>query len=146
MNLHSLQNTEGSKSSRIRKGRGHGSGKGKTCGRGHKGQMSRSGSRHKPTFEGGQMPLVRRIPKRGFKNVNRVEYLAVNLLDLEKVSEGVELTPEGLKAAGVIKGSLPIKILARGAVSKALTVKAHAFSSAAKTAIEAQGGTCEVIS
>lgn len=146
MNLHNLKNSSGAKSSRIRKGRGMSSGKGKTCGRGHKGQMSRSGSRHKPTFEGGQMPLVRRIPKRGFNNYTRQEAIPVNLSDLDRLDAGVEVTPDALRAAGLAKGTCTrIKILGKGTLTKSFTVKAHAFSETAKSAIEAQGGSCEVI-
>ena len=147
MNLHSLKNTNGAKRARTRVGRGHGSGKGKTSGRGHKGQMSRSGSRHKPTFEGGQMPLVRRIPKRGFNNFTRVEHIPVNLSDLEKFDDGTEVTLPLLKEAGLANGSLSsVKILGNGKLTKKLTVRANAFSKSAQAAIQARGGTCEVIS
>ena len=147
MNLNSLKNEKGAKKSRMRVGRGPGSGKGKTSGRGHKGQMSRSGARHKPGFEGGQMPLFRRLPKRGFKNYTRVEYIPVNLKQLDRFDEGAEVNPGSLKAAGLVKGTIKrIKILGHGELAKKLTVCAHAFSAAAREKIEAAGGTCEVVS
>lgn len=130
----------------MRKGRGMSSGNGKTCGRGHKGQMSRSGSRHKPTFEGGQMPLVRRIPKRGFTNYTRKEYTAVNLSALNAFDAGAEIGPTEIQAAGAANDTRGrIKILGNGTLDKALTVSAHGFSTAARSAIEAQGGQCVVI-
>ncbi|MBU0678068.1 MAG: 50S ribosomal protein L15 [Verrucomicrobia bacterium] len=146
MNLHSLTNTKGARKRKMRVGRGEGSGKGKTSGRGHKGQMSRSGSRHKPTFEGGQMPLVRRIPKRGFNNRSRTVYLPVNIADLAQFEEGAEVNAEMLRDAGLAKGTVTrIKILGNGELGKKLMVKAHSFSSSAREKIEAAGGTCEVI-
>jgi large subunit ribosomal protein L15 len=147
MNLHSLKNTAGSRKVRKRVGRGRASGKGKTCGRGSKGQMSRSGSRHKPTFEGGQMPLVRRLPKRGFKNINRTVYQPVNVKDLSRFEEGAEVSAETLRRAGLAGGPVRrIKVLGHGELDKKLSVKVHAFSAAARQKIEAAGGTCEVVS
>ena len=146
MNLHTLKPAKGSKRPKRRVGRGRASGMGKTSSRGHKGQMARSGHKHKPTFEGGQMPLVRRIPKRGFKNVNRVTYIPVNLAALERFEDGTEVTIEVLRGAGLVRGpSAPVKILGNGDLSKKLTLKAHAFSATAKTKVEAAGGVCDVI-
>ncbi|MCK5675647.1 MAG: 50S ribosomal protein L15 [Verrucomicrobia bacterium] len=146
MDLHSLQTTEGSKHRRIRLGRGRASGKGKTSGRGHKGQMSRTGSVHKPLFEGGQMPFVRKLPKRGFTNFTRKTIVPVNLEALSKFDEGVEVTIELLKEKGLVNGRFDgVKILGNGAVEKKLTVKANAFSASAKEKIEAAGGTCEIV-
>jgi len=121
-----------------------GSGLGKTAGRGQKGQKSRSGGKVNPHFEGGQMPLQRRLPKRGFTNINRVEYQVVNLRDLEALDGSV--TVEGLKASGLI-GNLrhPVKILGTGELTKALSVEAHAFSKSAKEKIEAAGGSVTVL-
>ncbi|HEY5654050.1 MAG TPA: 50S ribosomal protein L15 [Pontiella sp.] len=146
MDLHSLQPVEGSKHRKIRVGRGRASGKGKTGGRGHKGQMSRAGATHKPLFEGGQMPLVRKLPKRGFKNFTRKEILAVNLDALNIFEDGTEVTIELLKEKGLANGRFDgVKILGNGAIEKKLTVKANAFSSSAKEKIEAAGGSCEVV-
>jgi large subunit ribosomal protein L15 len=146
MDLHSLQTAEGSKHRRIRVGRGRASGKGKTAGRGHKGQMSRAGSVHKPLFEGGQMPLVRKLPKRGFNNFNRKNILPVNLEDLSKFDDGAEVTIELLQEKGLVNGRFDgVKILGNGSVDKKLTVKANAFSASAKEKIEAAGGTCEIV-
>ena len=133
--LHDLSPRTGSTKGRKRVGRGPGSGRGKTSGRGEKGQKARSGGSVHPRFEGGQMPLIRRIPKRGFTNLNRVEYQVVNVRDLER-SRG-RSTPESLKAAGLI-GSLkkPVKVLGVGELDKALTVSAHAFSGSARAKIE----------
>ena len=144
MDLQSLTNTKGAVSSgRIRVGRGMGSGKGKTCGSGHKGQMARKGNKHKLAFEGGQMPLIRRLPKRGFKNPARREYLPVNVGDLSLFDDGSEVT---FHAKGLANGNADgIKILGRGEIEKKLTVKAQAFSAGAKAKIEAAGGTCEVV-
>lgn len=142
--LHDLSPTTGSHRNRKRLGRGNGSGTGGTSGRGHKGQKARSGGKVHPRFEGGQMPLIRRIPKRGFKSLDRVEYQVVNVRDLERV-EG-DVSPETLKAAGLI-GSLrrPVKVLGEGEVSKKLTVTAHRFSKSAQSKIEAAGGSVTVI-
>ena len=146
MNLHSLKQTRGSKTRSLRVGRGRGSGKGKTCGRGHKGQMSRKGHKHKLGFEGGQMTLIRRIPKRGFNNRTRAYYIPVNVSALVGFDAGSEVTPGVLRAAGLAKGRASgIRILGNGELDKALTVKANAFSSAARAKIEAAGGKCEVI-
>lgn len=145
-NLHTLKAAPGSTHRRIRVGRGRGSGKGKTAGKGHKGQMARSGHKHKLAFEGGQMPLFRRIPKRGFKNVNRQLYLPVNVGALEVFDNGTVVTPELLKKAGLASGnSSGVKILGSGEFSRKLSVKAHAFSATAKSKIEAAGGTCETL-
>ena len=146
MDLHSLQTAVGSKHRRIRVGRGRASGKGKTAGRGHKGQMSRAGSTHKPLFEGGQMPLVRKLPKRGFTNFTRKTILPVNLDVLSGFAEGTEVTVELLTQAGFVNGRFDgVKILGNGSLDKKLTVKANAFSASAKEKIEAAGGTCETI-
>ena len=146
MDLHSLQTAEGSKHRRIRLGRGRASGKGKTSGRGHKGQMSRTGSVHKPLFEGGQMPLVRKLPKRGFSNFNRKQILPVNLDALNVFEDGAEVTIEVLKEKGLVNGRFDgVKILGNGNVEKKLQVKVNAFSASAKEKIEAAGGTCEIV-
>jgi large subunit ribosomal protein L15 len=138
--LESIKRPEGVTKSSKRVGRGPGSGVGKTAGRGHKGQKSRSGGSTKPWFEGGQMPLQRRLPKRGFRPYRRVEYQVVNVRDLERV-KGNEATPETMKAAGLI-GSLrkPVKILGEGEIGRAINVKAHAFSRTAREKIEKSGG------
>lgn len=146
MDLHSLQTAEGSKHRRIRLGRGRASGKGKTSGRGHKGQMARTGSVHKPLFEGGQMPLVRKLPKRGFNNFNRKVILPVNLDALNAFEDGTEVTIELLQETGLVNGNFDgVKILGNGAVEKKLTVKVNAFSASAREKIEAAGGTCEIV-
>ena len=146
MDLHSLQTTEGSKHRKIRVGRGRASGKGKTSGRGHKGQMSRTGSVHKPLFEGGQMPLVRKLPKRGFNNFTRKTFIPVNLDALAVFDEGTEVTIELLKEKGLVNGRFDgVKILGNGNVEKKLTVKVNAFSATAKEKIEAAGGSCEIV-
>jgi large subunit ribosomal protein L15 len=146
MKLHELKPAEGSRHERKRLGRGIGSGQGKTAGKGHKGQNARSGGGVRVGFEGGQTPLFRRLPKRGFTNINRKEYAVVNLDALNRFEEGTEVTPELLIETGVVSNEKAgIKILAKGNVEKKLTVKAHKFSSAAKEAIEAAGGTTEVI-
>ncbi len=146
MDLHSLQTTEGSKHRKIRLGRGRASGKGKTSGRGHKGQMSRTGSVHKPLFEGGQMPLVRKLPKRGFTNFTRKTIIPVNLDALAKFDDGTEVTIELLMEKGLVNGRFDgVKILGDGTLDKKLTVKANAFSASAKEKIEAAGGSCETV-
>lgn len=147
MELHNLRPAPGAKRPRKRVGRGPGSGNGKTAGRGHKGQKSRSGYSRRYGFEGGQMPLVRRIPKRGFFNVFRVEFQVVNLRDLERVfSDGDEVNPTTMVEKGLIRrGSKPVKILATGDLSKKLSVVADKFSGAALSKIEAAGGTCETV-
>lgn len=146
MKLHELKPAEGSRQERKRKGRGIGSGNGKTAGKGHKGQNARSGGGVRLGFEGGQTPLFQRLPKRGFTNINRKEYAIVNLDTLNRFEDGAEVTPELLIETGVVSNEKAgIKILAKGKVEKKLTVKAHKFSSAAKEAIEAAGGSLEVI-
>ncbi|CAI8735917.1 MULTISPECIES: 50S ribosomal protein L15 [Bacillus] len=146
MKLHELKPAEGSRKVRNRVGRGIGSGNGKTAGKGHKGQNARSGGGVRLGFEGGQTPLFRRLPKRGFTNINRKEFAIVNLATLNRFEDGTEVTPELLLETGVIsKLNDGVKILASGAVEKKLTVKAHKFSSSAKEAIEAAGGSVEVI-
>lgn len=147
MKLHELQPAEGSKASRKRVGRGTGSGHGKTSGRGHKGQKARSGGGVRPGFEGGQNPLYRRLPKRGFNNERfATRYAIVNLDQLNKFAEGTEVTPELLLAEGVLKNPKDgIKILGDGELSVKLTVKAHKFSQSAADKIQAAGGKTEVI-
>jgi large subunit ribosomal protein L15 len=146
MKLHELKPAEGSRHERKRLGRGIGSGQGKTAGKGHKGQNARSGGGVRLGFEGGQTPLFRRLPKRGFTNFTRKENAVVNLDALNRFEEGIEVTPELLIETGVVSNEKAgIKILAKGTLEKKLTVKAHKFSSAAKEAIEAAGGTTEVI-
>ena len=146
MRLDELQPAEGSKFSPKRVGRGIGSGTGKTSGKGHKGQNARSGGGVRPGFEGGQMPLYRRLPKRGFKNIFAKQYVSVNVEELNKLEDGAEVTAETLKANGIISKTLDgVKILGRGELTKKLTVKANAFSEGAKTKIEELGGKAEVI-
>ena len=146
MKLHELQPVEGSRKERNRVGRGIGSGNGKTSGRGQKGQKARSGGGVRPGFEGGQNPLFRRIPKRGFNNVNRKEFAVVNLDDLNKFEDGTVVSPALLLETKVIKKELSgVKVLANGKLEKKLNVQAHKFSSSAKEAIEAAGGVCEVL-
>lgn len=143
--LHNLEPAEGSKSARRRVGRGPGSGRGKTAGRGHKGQKSRTGSSIPAWFEGGQMPLYRRVPKRGFTSRNRVEYRIVNVGDLARVAEDV-VDPEVLEARGLIgSGRAPVKVLGDGELERSLTVRAHAFSAGAREKIEAAGGKAELL-
>ncbi len=147
MNLHDLRPTPGSRPKAVRKGQGIGSGLGKTAGRGHKGQNARSGGGVRPGFEGGQMPLQRRMPKRGFTNAPfKKEIVAVNLDKLNGFENGTEITPETLLEAKVIKKiSDGVKILGQGTLEKSLTVKAHAFSKSAVEKIESAGGKAEVI-
>ena len=147
MELHDLHPAPGAKKSRKRIGRGPGSGSGKTAGRGHKGQKSRSGFSRRYGFEGGQMPLVRRIPKRGFTNIFRVEFQVVNLRDLERVfADGDTVSPEEMIDKGLVRGGKrPVKVLAYGELSKKLTVRAHKFSASARVGIEKAGGSCEVV-
>ena len=131
---------------RKRVGRGIGSGTGKTAGKGHKGQLARSGGRPRPGFEGGQIPLFQRLPKRGFKNVNHKEYAIVNLKELNVFNDGDVVTPEVLLERGIIsKHKDGVKILAHGTLTKKITIKANLFSKNALTAIESVGGTAEVI-
>ncbi len=148
MELHNLSPAPGAKRSRKRVGRGPGSGNGKTAGRGHKGQKSRSGYSRRFGFEGGQMPLVRRIPKRGFTNIFRVEHQVVNLRDLERVfAPGDTVTPGALADRGLIRSADGrVKILGDGELTARLTVQAHKFSTSARAAIEGAGGSCEVVS
>jgi len=146
MKLHELKPAEGSRKERNRVGRGIGSGNGKTAGKGHKGQNARSGGGVRPGFEGGQNPLFRRLPKRGFTNINRKEYAIVNIDTLNRFEDGVEVTPALLVETGVVSSEKAgIKILGNGTLNKKLTVKAHKFSTSAKEAIENAGGTTEVI-
>ena len=146
MKLHELSPAPGSNKESYRKGRGAGSGNGKTAGRGHKGQKARSGGGVRPGFEGGQMPLARRLPKRGFNNIFATQYAEVNLSDLEKFEDGAVVDAEALVAAGVLKKTLDgVKVLGNGALSKKLTVKAAKFSASAKEEIEQAGGKAEVI-
>jgi len=147
MDLSNLRPPKGAKHAKKRVGRGHGSGTGKTAGRGHKGAQSRSGYKSKRGFEGGQMPLHRRVPKRGFVNPFRVEYVVVNLDTIAaRFEAGAEVTPETLRGAGLVKrGTAPVKVLARGDVTKALTIRAHKFSGKAAEKIAAAGGTAEVL-
>ncbi len=140
-----LSPAPGATRSRKRVGRGPGSGHGKTAGRGSKGQKSRTGYRHQRGFEGGQMPLHRRVPKRGFTNIFRVEYDVVNLSDLDRFDAGDSITPEKLAQARLARGRRPVKILGDGELTKPLTVSAHKFSASARTRIEAAGGRCEVL-
>jgi large subunit ribosomal protein L15 len=145
MKLHDLQPAPGAKKRRMRKGRGIAAGKGKTAGRGTKGQNARAGGGVRPYFEGGQLPLVRRLPhKRGFRNRSRVEYAPVNVGHLAEFEQ--EVTPESLAQAGLIKkASLPVAILGGGEVDRALTVRAHRFSASARAKIEAAGGSVEIL-
>lgn len=146
MNLSNLRPAGGAKHPKKRVGRGQGSGNGKTAGRGHKGAKSRSGFKRKRGFEGGQMPLHRRVPKRGFHNPFREEYEVVNLDTLaERFDAGVDITPELLRERGLIRRNGPIKVLARGDISKALTVHAHKFSGRAAEKIAAAGGRAETV-
>ena len=146
MELHNLTPKPGARKDRKRVGRGPGSGNGKTAGKGHKGQLSRSGHKLRRNFEGGQMPLVRRLPKRGFTNIFRREYAIVNVGQLERFPAGSEVTPELLLAERVIsKLESGVKILGDGSLSRSLVVRAHKFSRKAQLLIEAAGGRCEVV-
>lgn len=146
MDLSNLQPAAGSKQSdNFRRGRGHGSGNGKTAGKGHKGQKARSGA-PRPGFEGGQMPLYRRLPKRGFTNRNSLEIVGINLKALESFEDGSVITIDSLIESGIVKNPKDgVKILGNGELTKKLTVKANAFSAKAQEKIEALGGSCEVI-
>ena len=141
MKLHDLSPAPGSKHSRKRVGRGPGSGLGKTAGRGHKGGKSRAGYSMRPGFEGGQMPLVRRVPKRGFHNEFRVEYAVVNVSQLADL--GGTVGPDLLVERGLVHRGRRVKVLGNGELKKAVTVSAHKFSASARTKIEAAGGRCE---
>jgi len=146
MKQNELKPAAGSRKSRKRVGRGPGSGLGKTSGRGEKGQKSRSGYSAKRGFEGGQMPLHRRIPKRGFHNIFRKEYLTVNVERLNQFAAGTVVTPESLRDAGMLhKGHLDVKVLGNGDLKVALTVRAHKFTEAAARKIQEAGGTAEVL-
>ena len=146
MDLSKLKPADGSTHSKKRVGRGHGTGQGTQAGRGHKGAQSRSGYSFKRGFEGGQMPLHRRVPKRGFHNPFRVEYEVVNVDTLvERFDAGAVITLESLVAAGLVTGNSPVKVLARGDVSKALTIRVHKFSGKAAEKIAAAGGQAEAL-
>ncbi len=146
MELSELKSAPGSRKKKRRVGRGPGSGRGKTCGRGHKGQKARSGGSIPPWFEGGQMPLARRVPMKGFKNPTRKVYEVVNLKDLERLGLEGEITIDVLRAARVVTGSRkPVKVLAVGEVSRILNLKVNAVSKKALEKIEAAGGTVELI-
>ena len=146
MDLSNLKPADGSRADgNFRRGRGHGSGNGKTAGKGHKGQKARSGA-PRLGFEGGQMPLFRRIPKRGFKNINTKDIVGINVALLDRFEDGADVTVESLIEAGIIKNSRDgVKILGHGNITKKLNVKVNAYSAAAKEKIEAAGGKAEVI-
>jgi large subunit ribosomal protein L15 len=146
MNLSDLRPPKGAKHAKKRVGRGQGSGQGVQAGRGHKGAKSRSGFKHKRGFEGGQMPLHRRVPKRGFTNIFREEFDVVNLDTLsERFEQGTEITPALLEERGIVSRGRRVKVLGRGDATKALTVRAHKFSGKAAEKIAAAGGTAEVL-
>lgn len=146
MNLNELKPTDGARKKEVRVGRGIGSGVGKTCGRGHKGQKARSGGGVRPGFEGGQMPIYRRLPKRGFKNIWAKKFAEVNVETLNHFDEGAEVDAVALVEYGILKNVLDgVKILGNGEITKKLTVRAQAFTKSAKAKIEAAGGTAEVI-
>jgi len=146
MKLHELSPAPGSVKKAFRVGRGAGSGNGKTAGKGHKGQNARSGKSVRPGFEGGQMPLARRIPKRGFNNIFAKEYIGINVDVLDKFEDGAVVDAQAISDAGIVKNTRDgIKILGRGELNKKLTVRAAAFSETAKQKIEAAGGKAEVI-
>ncbi|MDD4101165.1 MAG: 50S ribosomal protein L15 [Kiritimatiellae bacterium] len=146
MDLSSLKNTPGARKAPKRVGRGCGSGMGKTSTRGHKGQNARKGHKGKLGFEGGQMPLIRRLPKRGFKNFNRVEYFALNVKDLERFDNGTEVTLDVLRASGLFSSKYDgVKVLGDGDLTKKLTVKVNGASASAKAKIEAAGGSVELV-
>ena len=145
MDLSSLHPAPGARKPRKRVGRGPGSGLGKTAGRGHKGRKSRAGGNTPRGYEGGQMPLLRRLPKRGFHNPFRTEAQVVNLGALARFAAGSTVDPAALAEAGLARRAQRVKILGKGTLEHGLTVKAHAFSASARTAIEAKGGTVEVL-
>ncbi|MDL2232877.1 50S ribosomal protein L15 [Ruminococcaceae bacterium OttesenSCG-928-L11] len=146
MKLHELSPAPGSNKAPFRKGRGHGSGNGKTAGKGHKGQNARSGGGVRPGFEGGQMPLQRRLPKRGFNNIFATRYATINVSDLNRFDDGAVVDEKAILEAGLLKKTLDgIKILGNGDLTKKLTVNAKAFSESAKQKIEQAGGKAEVI-
>ena len=146
MKLHELKPVDGARKDGFRLGRGQGSGNGKTAGKGNKGQKARSGGLRKLGFEGGQTPLARRLPKRGFKNINRKEYAVVNLTQLNNFDNEAEVNPTVLKEMGLVKDAKDgIKVLGEGELEKKLTVKAHKFSKSALARIEKAGGVAEVL-
>ena len=146
MNLGSLKPSPGSIKKRKRVGRGPGSGHGKTSCRGHKGQRSRSGSKIRPWFEGGQMPLQRRVPKRGFTNIFKKQFQLVNVRDLDRITGKKAVTPEVLLSAGLInKKSIPVKVLGDGEIKNSIEISAHAFSASAKEKIEKAGGKVTIL-
>lgn len=146
MDLSSLKNTPGARKTRKRVGRGRASGMGKTSTKGHKGQQSRKGHKNKLGFEGGQMPLIRRLPKRGFKNPTRVEYFGLNVCELERFDDGTEVTLDLLRKNGLYNNKCDgVKILGTGDLTKKLSVKANKFSASAKAKIEAVGGSVEIV-
>ena len=146
MKLHELSPVEGSKKESKRIGRGHGSGQGKTAGKGHKGQKARAGHGMRPGFEGGQMPLQRRVPKRGFNNIFAEEWLAINVSALEVFEDGTVVDAAALASKGIIKkANLPVKVLGNGKLTKKLEVKLNAYSASAAEKINAAGGKAEVI-
>ncbi len=146
MDLSTLKNTPGARKPRKRLGRGQGSGTGKTAGHGHKGQMARKGHKHKLGFEGGQMPLMRRLPKRGFNNYTRVEYCPVNVSRLECFDDGTEVTLDLLKKNGLYSSKFDgVKILGCGELTKKLVLKVNGVSASAKAKIEAAGGSVELV-
>jgi large subunit ribosomal protein L15 len=146
MNLHSLKNSKGAKHSRKRLGRGHGSGLGKTSGKGHKGQMARSGHKHKLLFEGGQLRLINRLPIRGFKNHCRKEMHALNVQALNIFDDGTDVTLDVIAKAGLANGTHDgVKVLGKGELTKKLNVTANKFSASAVAKIEAAGGTCTTV-
>ena len=146
MDLSTLKNTPGARKTRKRVGRGSASGMGKTSTRGHKGQYARKGHKGKLGFEGGQMPLIRRLPKRGFKNPNRVVYCPINVCELERFDDGAEITVDVLREARLYSNKFDgVKILGQGDLTKKLTLKVNGISASAKAKIEALGGTVEVV-
>ncbi|MBR5484973.1 MAG: 50S ribosomal protein L15 [Oscillospiraceae bacterium] len=146
MKLHELSPAPGSNRASFRVGRGAGSGNGKTAGKGHKGQKARSGGGVRPGFEGGQMPLQRRLPKRGFNNIFATKYAIVNLSDLNRFEDGAVVDAQALKDAGIVKNTMDgIKVLGKGELTKKLTVNAAKFSATAKESIEKAGGKAEVV-
>ena len=144
--LSQLHPPRGARKKPMRVGRGIGARKSKTSGRGNKGQLSRTGTRRRPGFEGGQMPLHRRLPKRGFTNIFRTEHTVVNVEALNAFAAGERVTPESLRARGLVRRSWPVKILGEGELKVKLTVAAHAFSAGARQKIEQAGGTVEIVS
>ncbi len=141
MDLSNLKPAKGSNKKPKRIGRGPGSGHGKTSGKGHKGQLARSGINKRPWFEGGQMPLQRRVPKRGFTNISRIEFSVVNIASLNKFESGTEVTPEFLRSKGLVKKNQPVKILGNGELKVSLKIIAHAYSESAVKKIEEAGGS-----